>query len=134
LRGGDPGLRLIEPARVDKVSYFRQSPAAFKPRKDEWLAIPIHHIFGSEELSSLTPGIAERAPRPYLGLGLNDARSLQIQDGDQVQVTLDGVEHDFPAQIMSTLPRGTIGLPAGLPGLRGITLPAWARVAQCKEK
>jgi NADH-quinone oxidoreductase subunit G len=134
LRGGDSGLRLIEPAHVDKESYFRQVPAALQPREDEWLAVPIHHIFGSEELSSLTPGIAERAPRLYVGLAPQDAHSLQVQEGDQVQVTLDSVEHDLSVQIMSTLPRGMIGLPVGLPGLRGIALPAWAQVARCEEE
>jgi NADH-quinone oxidoreductase subunit G len=134
LRGGDPGLRLIEPAQVDKAAYFRQSPAAFKPRKDEWLALPMHHIFGSEELSILTPGVAERAPRPYVGLGPEDARSLQVQDGEKAQVTLDGVEHDFPVQIIPTLPRGIVALPAGLHGLRGITLPAWVRVTRSETE
>jgi NADH-quinone oxidoreductase subunit G len=133
LRGGDPGLRLIEPAHVDEVTYFRQVPKVFQPRKDEWLAVPIYHIFGSEELSILTPGIAERAPRPYLGLEPEDARSLQVKDGDQVQVTMDGVEQDFPVQVMSTLPRGMIGLPAGLPGLQGIALPAWAQLMRCED-
>jgi NADH-quinone oxidoreductase subunit G len=133
LRGGDPGLRLIEPARVGKFAYFDQVPRAFQPRKDEWLAVPIHHIFGSEELSILTPGVAERAPRPYLGLEPEDARSLQVKDGDQVQVTLDDVEQDFPVLVMPQLPRGTAGLPAGLPGLQGISLPAWAQLMRCED-
>src|SRR5882724_5845165 len=65
LRGGDPGRRLIEPAAVERVPYFVTVPRAFQPRDDEWLILPLYHIFGSEELSILAPGIAERAPQPY---------------------------------------------------------------------
>jgi len=134
LRGGDPGLRLIEPAHVDKAAYFRQVPTAFEPRKDEWLTIPIHHIFGSEELSILTPGVAERAPQPYVGLGPEDADGLRVNDGEEVQVTLDRVVHSLPVQVIPTLPRGIAGLPAGLPGLRGVSLPAWAQVVRYTEE
>ena len=43
--------------------------------------LPLHHIFGSEELS-LSPGVAELAPRPYVALNPDDAESLV--DGEDV--------------------------------------------------
>jgi NADH-quinone oxidoreductase subunit G len=58
LRGGDPGRRLIEPGRQLRTPYF---PA---PSWSELNAspepAPRYHIFGSEELSSLAPGIILR--------------------------------------------------------------------------
>ena len=62
LRGGDPGRRLIEPSAGTPPPYFDRVPPAFEPHADEWLSVPLHHIFGSEELSVLAPGIAERMP------------------------------------------------------------------------
>jgi NADH-quinone oxidoreductase subunit G len=62
LHGGDPGQRLIEPA-PGRPKFFDEVPHAFARRKDEWLIVPLYHIFGSEELSVLSAGIAERAPQ-----------------------------------------------------------------------
>ena len=95
LRGGDPGVRLFEPpgapapgaaspgrpprfvgrgvvaaaAAVGRCSRPQAgAPAAFRPSPDRLLAVPLHHIFGSEELSMLSPPVAGRAPAAYLAL------------------------------------------------------------------
>ena len=34
----------------------------------QWLAVPLYHIFGSEELSVLAPAIAESRPHGYVAL------------------------------------------------------------------
>jgi NADH-quinone oxidoreductase subunit G len=128
LRGGDPGRRLIEPAqgagdRLPGGRYFDRIPASFEPQAGQWLMIPIHHIFGSEELSILTPGIGELAPEPYLGLHPEDAAGLGAEAGEEVALHMEDVIYRLPLKLMPTLPRGIAGLPAGLPGLPGITRP-----------
>ncbi|MGE5808382.1 MAG: molybdopterin-dependent oxidoreductase, partial [Nitrospirota bacterium] len=59
LSGGDPGKRLIEPAPAGRPPYFSDIPHAgaknYSPAD-----FPRHFIFGSEELSSYAPAIAER--------------------------------------------------------------------------
>jgi NADH-quinone oxidoreductase subunit G len=124
LRGGDPGRRLIEPAQATKIAYFDQIPAAFEPRDGEWLIIPIHHIFGSEELSILTTGIAERAPQSYLALNPDDAAGLQVREGEAVELGIDGAAYRLPVKFMPALPVGIAGVPVGLPGLPGMVRPA----------
>ena len=64
LRGGDPGQRLIEPQAQPHKSYFETVPKAFRPAPEKWLLVPVHHMFGSEPLSMLTPGIARLARAP----------------------------------------------------------------------
>ncbi|MDE0184237.1 MAG: NADH-quinone oxidoreductase subunit NuoG [Candidatus Poribacteria bacterium] len=128
LHGGDPGRRLIEPSDDAKPEYLNDVPASFKPRDGELLIMPLYHIFGSDELSILAPAVAERSPQPYLALNPNAAASLQVRDGEVVEITLDGVAQRLPAKISPELPEGTAGLPVGLPGLCGVTLPAWSRV------
>jgi NADH-quinone oxidoreductase subunit G len=128
LRGGDPGRRLIEPSAGQGFPYFQEVPDPFEPKDGTWLVVPMHHIFGSEELSTLTPGIAERAPRPYLAMNRQDAECLHAADGDEVEMTLG--ETVYRLRLLSTagLPRGLAGIAAGLPGLHGLSLPASATI------
>ena len=128
LHGGDPGRRLIEPTQNANPAYFSDVPASFELRERELLIVPLYHIFGSDELSVLSPGIAEQSPQPYLALNPSTAANLQAGDGEAVEITLDGVAHSLPVKLSPALPEGTAGLPVGLPGPCGITLPAWSRV------
>ena len=129
LRGGDPGRRLFEPAETPGADYFSQIPRKFEPRDDEWLFVPLHHVFGSEELSALSLGIQERSPGPYVGLNENDMENLALSDGDEVRVSIGSGVFHLKSRITPGLPRGLAGLPVGFPGLEGSTLPAWGTVS-----
>lgn len=136
LTGGDPGVRLIEPAPSGRIAYFSNIPMAFNRHADEWLVVPLHHIFGTEELSALAPGIAELAARPYLALNPEDAAELGLAAGNSAQLQLNRKgrrDYRLPVQLKAELQRGVAGLPAGLSGLTGITLPAWGRVTKMEE-
>ena len=126
LRGGDPGLRLIEPPAVPpaRPPGFEAAPPAFKRRPGKWLVIPVHHIFGSEELSVHSPGIRELSPSPYVGLAGGDAAALGLAEGDVARFEADGLSFDLPVKVLDELPSGTCGLPVCLPGSAGMTLPA----------
>lgn len=124
LHGGDPGRRLIEPAEAKEISYFHEAPEPFRPREDEWLIVPLYHIFGSEELSILSSGISGRSPKLYLAFNPEDAERLQIDEGTEIELTIPDATYHLPATIKPSLPKGIAGLPAGLPGLQGIILPA----------
>jgi NADH-quinone oxidoreductase subunit G len=123
LRGGSPGQRVIDLSEVGIAPYSQRIPAAFEPRDGEWLTVPIHHIFGSEELSVLTPGIQDLAPEPYVALHPEDAAALQLDAGKELALEIEGVVYQLPLKLMATLPRGVAGLPSGLRGLPGITHP-----------
>jgi len=133
LRGGDPGQRLIEPREVQDIPYFDRVPAVFSPDPDQLLILPLYHIFGSEELSILSPSVAERVPQPYLGLNPDDMHYLQINDGAEVEIILDEKSLSLPARRITTLPSGIAGLPIGLPGLNGIVLPARTKRPRLKK-
>ncbi|MFO0753844.1 MAG: NADH-quinone oxidoreductase subunit NuoG [Thermodesulfovibrionales bacterium] len=134
LRGGDPGKRLIEPPAGPEAPAAGVVPAAFQQREGEWLLLPLFHVFGSEELSVLSPGIAELAPSPYLALRPEDAAALGLQEGEEAEVLCNGALYRAPVSFMPSLPKGTAGIPAGVraglaDGLAGGELPAWGRVA-----
>jgi NADH-quinone oxidoreductase subunit G len=130
LRGGDPGQRLIEPASEARRFYYSEVPPAFQPRAGEWLIIPLFHIFGSEELSMLSPSISELAPRPYLALSPDDASLLEATEGEQLEVVLDGVAHRLPVKLHPALRRGMAGVPVGLRELPWAGLPGWGKVTK----
>ena len=127
LRGGDPGVRLIEPNN-GQVEYFSDVPAGFKLRSGEYLILPIQHIFGSEELSLYSSAVAQLAPAPYLLMSSEDMKSLKINATQQVELSISDSIYRLPVQINETLPKGIIGLPVGLPGLTGIELPTWGKL------
>jgi NADH-quinone oxidoreductase subunit G len=97
------------------------------------LVVPLHHLFGSEELSVLSPGIAERSPSPYLGLCHADADRFGLEEGAKALLTFEGGEELFFVRFIAGLPRGVAGLPSGLPGLPYLPLPAWYPVRRLDD-
>jgi len=117
LQGGDPGIRLIEPnAGGAAARYYNAIPAPFVARTDEWQALPLAHIFGSEELSARAAPLATLIPAAYVALHPADADVLGAGDNSTLHVSLQGGTFNLPLQRRADLPRGIVGLAAGLPG------------------
>ncbi len=133
LHGGDPGIRLIEPS-TGKASFFKKIPEAFTPRKDTWLFVPVFHIFGSDELSARSPGVAELTPRPYVGLNLEAAGQLTVSEGEEITVALNGTSFTLPVKHVHGLPAGLGVLPVGLPGMGAAVLPAWGSISTIAQR
>lgn len=123
LLGGDPGIRLVEPTQGGQVSYYDGVPQSFNFGADEWLVLPLFHIFGSDELSVHAPGIAELTPDPYLALNSRDAERLKASQGDMIEITMGEKVVGFPLKVDDSLPTGLAGLPVGLPGMPVVILP-----------
>ncbi len=109
LRGGTPGVRLVAPG-AGPIPWWRDPPGPFRRREGEWRVVPLHHVFGSDPLSMLSPGVAQRAPAPYVALAPADAL------GAAVVVTGEGFAATLPVRVLPELTPGTAGLPVGLVG------------------
>jgi NADH-quinone oxidoreductase subunit G len=125
LRGGDPGVRMVEPSPSNGQSYFSGIPSVFEPREGEWLLVPMYYIFGSDELSCSAPGIAELATTPHVAVNAGD-----LMDGEEVEVRCADGMFRLPVRIRTDLPRGMAGLPAGVLPLAGCGLPAWSTIVR----
>jgi len=125
LRGGDPGVRLFEPVTGAKAPYFLSVPEKFISLEDHLLVVPLHHIFGSEELSVHAPAVAARAPEPYVMVSAADAEALKLGEGQVLAFEVEGQPYRLPVRISHALPKGAAGLPYGLQGLPFVELPAW---------
>ena len=130
LKGGDPGRRLIEPSNTEKAKYFTTIPRAFQARQGEWLVVAAYHIFGSEELSALTQGVAQLAPKPYLAMNPVDAAELRVAEGEAVSLAANGATHRLPLMRLPSLPQGIAALPVGLQQVPVLNLPLWARISK----
>ncbi len=127
---GDTGERLFEPRPQQEPSFFTAIPAACCPGNEELLFLSCHHIFGSEELSALAPGVAELAPGPYVVLNAQDAARFGLSQGDDVNVALNGKSYVVSLQVEPCLPRGTAGLPRGIAPFTGITFPCRGNISR----
>jgi NADH-quinone oxidoreductase subunit G len=132
LHGGNPGVGLIKPRSGASPRYFDVAPAAFDPRinasSDEFLIVPLHHIFGGEELSVKTEALGERAPSAYLALNPEDAARLKLADGDLVEVSVNDEVRRLPLKARAALAAGCAGIPWGLREIAYLDLPARGRI------
>lgn len=134
LIGGNPGQRLIEPRQGKQTSYYQDVPEAFTSQTDQYLALPLYHIFGSEELSRLSPPVAERIPQAYVAMPPELAQKLGAVEGQEIQVTSKGRSLRLPLHLNVSLAANVVGMPAGFPDVP-MTLPAWVHlVPETAEK
>lgn len=112
LRAGDPGVRLIEPSGAD--SHWFSVCAAYQPEAGRFISVPVHHIFGSGEMSALTPVMQSRIPAPYAVVSSEDAERLGLKDGAQVQLRSDTQSLTVTLNLSTQLQPGLIGLPVGI--------------------
>jgi NADH-quinone oxidoreductase subunit G len=131
LRGGNPGKRLIEPPSGGEGQYFAEVPEAFERREGYLLVVPGYHVFGSDELSTLSPAIAELAAKPYIAVNPEDAAGLIVGKNELVDVALSTTSHYLPVRIVPTVPPGLAVVPMGLPGISWNGQPVWKKL--CRE-
>jgi NADH-quinone oxidoreductase subunit G len=117
LRAGDAGVRLIEANAASAGVYFSKIPAAFSADKDSWQAVPLHHIFGSDELSARAGATEILLEQPYVGLSPSDAEKLGVRDGVLIKVHYTGLTLSLAVRILGQLPSGLVGIPVGLTGM-----------------
>lgn len=128
LRGGDPGVRLVEPEATWKLNYYQGIPEPFRPMDDHLWIVPLHHIFGSEELSARAPAVAQRIPDPYLLMNNGDAGTLELHEGDQFTFHIGEQTYRLPVKITDTLPNGVAAVPYGIETIPYAELPEWATI------
>ena len=134
LHDGDAGIRLIEASGA--LPWFSDIPPEFKPEQNLWRIMTLPNIFGSEELSLHSPPLVERLPNFCVFLNPLDAETRGIDTGDQVEISdLAGVPIlKIPVQIELTLPRGLLGITAGLPELRSIKTCTQVRLRKINKE
>ncbi len=116
LRAGDPGTRLIE-TQGDNLAWATAIPGAFAPARGTWTAVPVHHLFGSDETSSRAAPVQERIQPAYVSVAKSEADRLGVNDGALLSLNVAGVALRLPLRINEELGAGLVALPVGLAGI-----------------
>ncbi len=109
LKGGTAGARLLSTGSGNGPA----RPAATAPGQGQWQLVPRPHIFGTDELSALSPGVSELCGPACIEIGEEDARALGVGDGDGVQV---GDLATLEVRINPRVAAGCATYSAGFPG------------------
>lgn len=133
LKGGDPGIRLIEPSEGRHLSFFDPVDAGFKRKTGEWLIVPVYTIFGSEEMSSKSPAVASRIEGPFILMNESDSVEVGLKENDIVKLSVSRHTIEIKLKFENSLPAGIAGLTVGLPGMPFIELPVWGIPAKIKD-
>lgn len=128
LHDGNPGKRLLEPAANGKTPFYTDVPQPFIPISGHLLLVPLYHIYGSEELSIHTAGIAERMPAPYIMLHSEDAQRFQVTEGHLLYFMDKGHQYALPVIINDSLQKGAAGIPVGLPHMQVSEAPQLVKI------
>jgi NADH-quinone oxidoreductase subunit G len=116
LKGGTAGVRLLTPGGSESRDSATSAP--FEPGDGVWQLVPRQKIFGSEELSAMSPGISELVEPGFIELGSADAQSLGVADGDGLDVG-DGLAR-LEIRINNSIAPGCAGFASGHAGAENL--------------
>ena len=133
LVGGDPGVRLFEPPEQDGGAYFFPAGAAQVSRDGRLQIVPRYHVFGSEELSAIAPGIASRTAPASLALSRAECEKRGLRHGGRARLAVDGGEPVDLLVVVKEMPAGVASVALGAPGIPVLPLPGWAELTAVKE-
>ncbi|MFW5823399.1 MAG: NADH-quinone oxidoreductase subunit NuoG [Marinobacter sp.] len=115
LRGGDPGVRLLQRRPAYRPYSTAVPPAGDKGGSTPLRALVLPRLFGGEETSARAEPIRQRMEAPVVILCPADADALGVRHGDTLAAG-DGLSVTVHEQV--DWPAGWAGIPAGLlPGL-----------------
>jgi NADH-quinone oxidoreductase subunit G len=123
LKGGDPGIRLFDTKNPAEFSYIKTVRESATLKNDEWLIIPRYQIFGSEELSALSPSVKQKISDPFVILNQKDAEKLSVKEGDLVQLDIQNDKLNVKVIMSSEIGQGIAALSVNLNGMPYIGLP-----------
>ncbi|RLA48802.1 MAG: NADH-quinone oxidoreductase subunit G [Gammaproteobacteria bacterium] len=133
LKGGTAGARLLQSGIGAGPGTFT-APAPFKAEPGRWQLVPRQRIFGSDELSALSPGLAELVQPGFIEICAADAQLLGVTEGDGLVVTkgitkgategvttgVDNTLATLEARINDSMAVGCAGFSVGLAGVQNL--------------
>ena len=132
LRSGDPGVRLFQSGQ-GSLEWSSNIPAASTAPGEGLCAVPLYHLFGSEENSARAEPIQKRAPEPYVAINDGEAARLGVIAGQTLNLEVNGARLQLPAKIDSSLASGLAGLPVGMTGLPGAIAGLAVRIMEAQS-
>jgi NADH-quinone oxidoreductase subunit G len=126
--GGDPGLILFPDKNKCTIDYFKNIPEKFTSGSDELFIVPVHLIFGSEELSSRGEAISENIPEPFIILNEKDLNRFQLIEHEMFRFIINEAVVSVRIKTDNKIPYGIAGLSVSTLGMPYLDIPAWGKV------
>lgn len=134
LRGGTPGIRLLEASHNPSFSIDTNIPDHSQLPEGHFRLLALYRIFGSEELSARSPAIAKLTAQPFIQINCADAMRLGVTDGDSVKARIDHEDVYLLVETNASLPRGCAGYCYGLPNTRWLPPGSSTRLSKADVK
>lgn len=117
LQGGDPGVRLLSAAARSLVEHPHDSVDVISGAGRQWMPwLPVQRLFGSEELSALSPPLRARATPARAVLHPDLAAQLNLVAGHRLHLRVGDTRRTLELVLNAGLAATGIGLPAELFG------------------
>jgi NADH-quinone oxidoreductase subunit G len=126
--GGNAGVKLFGYNPNNVIAYFKNIPNAHNSGKDEWNIVPVHLIFGSEELSANGNVISELIPEPFICISEKDCINSNLIPNLKYDVRLNGQKLRLIIKNIAGIPEGIAGISYGIPGMPYISLPVVSKL------
>ncbi len=127
LRDNNIEVRLIEPSENLKKEYFNEIPDEFKAIEGDLYIVPSYHIFGSEELSSLSEPISGLIDSPYIAVNPEQVKNIDTEEDGLVEVTFSNISYYLTLKVNPSIPKGLAIVPMSFHGLQWDGLPFWRK-------
>jgi NADH-quinone oxidoreductase subunit G len=117
LKGGTAGVRLLTAGGHGQTGLQGSSKSADESSPQQaghWQLVPRQRIFGSDELSALSPGIAELTEPGFIEINKADATTLGVTQGDGLHIG-EGLA-TLEVRVNDAVAAGCAGYSAGLAG------------------
>jgi NADH-quinone oxidoreductase subunit G len=117
LKGGTAGVRLLTAGGDGQTGLPGSSKGPDESALQQaghWQLVPRQRIFGSDELSALSPGIAELTEPGFVEINKADATTLGVTQGDGLHIG-EGLA-TLEVRVNDTVAAGCAGYSAGLAG------------------
>ncbi len=118
LKGGDPGLRLLQsPAATDMSAatssdWFSVPAATPTAANGRLLAVSLPRLFDGEVLSALSPALAQRAELPQLEIHPETAAAVGLVEGHIATIRLESCQLKLPLRFNPRVASGLVAVPA----------------------
>lgn len=99
-----PALKRVVPVQTGSV------------QEGKYLLVTGSALYHSGTVSTRAKGPRAVVPEPYLELGREDAKDLQVKNGDLVKIKADDTELTLKAKVDLRLPKGVVFAPYHFPG------------------
>ncbi len=135
---GGNGVRLIEPSSEREFQYLECNPgdnpeAGEASRRSRWKLVPLHDIFGTEELSMKSTAISDRSQGPLLIMNEEQAGNLNVTTGEHIMVISGSAKIDLPVRIQSDWPKDHLGISVGFEKTTSIDLDSMVQLEKLEK-